>query len=431
MTQVSIHTGTLDIGTDRALALAGYGRRDVATGSAGAGLEANWVHCRAPGAGGDVLFLALDTLFSSEVFETALAAALAAGGLGDTRICAMASHTHYAPSLDPAKPDVGPADPAYVTEIAGRIAGDILARRESDPARIPARWAFAREEVAGSVYRRARRLRLSVRGWPWLGISMQIAPNPGRTIDRDLRLWRAEDAAGQVLFAIASWPCHATSRAAWGQASPDFIAALRDGIRACHPDCPVLFLPGASGDIRSHFTHVRHWRNRLYPYPFQTRFAPPAERDSAVFDAHLRSAAERCAAQAEARAEIEWPIADVAHADLGIAHAEILEGAAPAREMGLQKAVLGGLSIYGIGAEVSSEWPAVLGLDADPARTILSGCIGPVSAYLPTDRQIPEGGYEVDAFRRAFRLEGRYSAGKKLAPVLSRAMARLDETAES
>lgn len=421
MTGLACHAGTVGIGSSLALPLGGYGRRTAEAVSAGCGLEANWVlfyACDPP-----VLVLALDALFSSEAFERALGACLEAGGLGRVAIFAIASHTHYAPMLDPGKPRAGPADDAHIAWVADTIASDILAQIETLSAGHVAAWAFSQVPVAGSVFRRARRLRLSVRSWPPVRISMQIAPKPDRAIDRVLRLWQAEDSAGRTRFAVATWPCHATSRQHQDVASPDFVAAIRAGIRALYPECPVLFLPGASADIRTHFTRVRGLR-RFYPYPFQACFAAPDAREEAALDARLAAAAQDCASHTAAHR----PIDGLCYARTGIAHSELLQDAGP-REMRAQCLRIGGVSFYGFGAELSSEWPAVLGLEADAQTTVLSGCVGPVCAYLPTDSQVPEGGYEVTEFRRAFRLQGRYDPAVKIAPALVQAIARLDRAA--
>ncbi len=67
---------------------------------------------------------------------------------------------------------------------------------------------------------------------------------------------------------------------------------------------------------------------------------------------------------------------------------------------------LGPIRIKAVSAEIASDYASFAG-GADPL-TFLTGCAGQVFGYIPTDQQIPEGGYEVDDFVPAFSITGTF-----------------------
>lgn len=413
-----LHCGTVPIGSSKPLPLAGYGSRMQSARSDTAGLEANWVMFGSE----DRLHLlvAVDALFSSDLFECEVRKQLETQGIEVACIMVVASHTHYAPNIDPLKPRLGHADPGYVAEIAGRLARSIESSLTSSPGLVPEIWSWGETRNPGSVYRRATRLQLSARSWPPVRIATQIAPNPKVRIDQNLRLWIARTAEGLPLFAVVTWPCHATSRADATTASPDFIAPLREALRSRTLDeLPIMFLPGASGDIRPGFWRQKSLKKWLYPYPFQRTFCPPSAKEEVEFDSSIKVTVERILAapmteqgfSLSSLSQTQFPLAD-------------LMDEADDRQIPVYRAVLGGLEIIGFGAEMSAGWVAKLALANDPQRQILSGCVGPVFGYLPTEEQVPEGGYEVEGFRRGFGISGRFRPGKNMKQVLAEALSR-------
>ena len=61
--------------------------------------------------------------------------------------------------------------------------------------------------------------------------------------------------------------------------------------------------------------------------------------------------------------------------------------------------VIGGLEIIGLNFEPSHDWVELLGMSHDDNCLAVTGYVGHVLGYLPTPKQILEGGYEVDGFK--------------------------------
>lgn len=415
-----IHAGFVGIGNERPLQLFGYGERKKMANAARMDLEANWILVSGDAAPA-WLMIALDTLYSSIVLEDALRAGFAANGARMPALFVVASHTHYAPALDDTKPGLGAADPGYINDIAHRIVDDVLQTVSNGADLHPESWTHASAESPGAVFRRRKRLTLSARRRPHVQVAVQIAPNPDVQIDREMRLWIARDREKQPLFALVTWPCHATSRSNDGRVSPDFVGIMRQAIReVVAPDLPVLYFPGASGDIRPAFAGFGRGRRLLYPYPLQRSFVRPDPTTLGSFDGMLAKTAQLCASQMGTR----LAFGSCGFSSIEVPHADFMADAGDAH-MRVTRATLGGIEIDGFGAEVSALWPALLGLDGDRDQRLVTGCVGPCFGYLPTDDQIPEGGYEVNRFRQSFQAAGEYRAEIPIRPALMRTLNRL------
>lgn len=415
----SYYTGSVNIGSSRALPLFGYGERRSEAASDQAALEANWLYIA--DATRSVLMLSLDTLYSSNAFEEALRASLAKAGATVPAIFAVASHTHYAPALDPMKPALGAADEDHTAEIAERIAAALLQAVKHGPTFVPSRWSYSARPVPKAIFRRAKRLTVSVREPPFIRFSTQIAPNPKVQVDTDLRLWMAHGADDTPLFSLVSWPCHTTSRDRTDVASADFVGPLRNAIRSSTKGpIPVFFFPGTSGDVRPDFSGYRIGRRLFYPYPLQRSFQQPSVQRVSAFDTILTTAARSCVDSPDET--FSFGFNDYACTEL--AHTDFLKDAGSAQTR-VRRLLLGGIEVLGFGAEISALWPKLLDLDGVQSHRIVSGCVGDCFGYLPTDSQVSEGGYEVVGFRRSFGLKGRYNSKVPIRPALIAALDRV------
>ena len=88
------------------------------------------------------------------------------------------------------------------------------------------------------------------------------------------------------------------------------------------------------------------------------------------------------------------------------------------------------LELVALSAEVTVEWQSILenALPVGEGRVRLyAGYLGALYGYLPTPRQIGEGGYEVTGFQRLFGLSGNFDAGKIVPAVIGCAKRAIDE----
>ena len=120
-----ISSGRIAVDPSAPLPLAGYAARHALASPSTDVLEANWMAWQEPNAGLS-LILTLDTLFSSSSFEAALRDHLAGQGVALENLAVIASHTHFAPSIDPEKPNLGVCDPEYIDHVAKQVTRSVL-----------------------------------------------------------------------------------------------------------------------------------------------------------------------------------------------------------------------------------------------------------------------------------------------------------------
>lgn len=408
----AIYTGHVSIDPPGPVPLFGYASRKGVANPDLPALEANWVAY--PLTGGIGLLISLDTLFSSKEVEAGIVAACAAQGVTVLSLQVFASHTHFAPALDPQKPRLGVIDAEYLAITCTRLAQNVAEKHSVRPTKIGA-LRHGAAQAPGSVFRRAWGLKLTARP-PFLRPGTQILPDPSVDIPRSCRVWIFEDENNTSAFALVSWPCHPVARADPRQISADYIGAVRQAVReTLEAPLPVLFVPGASADIRPWFRPPLLSRKRLYPFPLQRCFGSATKIEEADFDAEIATAVNAALKQAPLLG-FEGRICVGHHA----VPLSVLTDSAGDDEMGVAAINLFGVVIMGLGAEVSMRWLSVLGWDEAARDRILTGYTGPVFGYLPTDAQIPEGGYEVDGFRTPFGFTGRYSKTKSIDGVVAR-----------
>jgi hypothetical protein len=66
-------------------------------------------------------------------------------------------------------------------------------------------------------------------------------------------------------------------------------------------------------------------------------------------------------------------------------------------------------TILGVNAEPVVEYQALVQQRFPGALLLAAGCIDEPRGYLPTDRMLGEGGYEVEGFRKPFGFSARFS----------------------
>jgi len=112
--EASITAGSIDITPREPLPLAGFTDRTGPTRGVSDPLELNALLLRTPHA--SVAILCADLLFVTEDLKHRIAAAVHDHlVLLDASFLFAASRTHFAPAVDPSKPLLGRAEPAYVS----------------------------------------------------------------------------------------------------------------------------------------------------------------------------------------------------------------------------------------------------------------------------------------------------------------------------
>lgn len=358
--------------------------------------------------GRHVALVAIDALFGSAELRNGILSALGAAASYVADIVLVASHSHSTPTLDPVKTGLGACDPehlAFVAEtIANAMASALASAGAPDASGTPMRLLRGRSTCELNVVRRRRTLRLSGRP-PFASIVTGLLPNRGAATPHGIDLWMARDDAGEVQWVVWNWPCHATSFFHDTQISADFPGAVRAALRraAGNPQLPVLYLPGFCGDIRADSERSPvAWRRRLAT-PFARPFADVTAASYDSFCKRVSTAAVAALGSARPAGTLR-PDARMARAAVPFVN---IMSTPKAGAVGLARLDCGDLCMLFMGAETCSPYYALLA-DLLPSQALLTGYADVVPLYLPVDRQVAEGGYEVDGFRGSFGLPGRF-----------------------
>jgi hypothetical protein len=298
-----------------------------------------------------------------------------------------ASHTHFAPMLDAAKPDLG----IFSRSAAQSFMSGIEKARRGFVS--PDTCTTFSGDVNIPVYRRFDfpENRLNRLLTKYLG----FYPNERHPVDRSVKIFIfSRDNVPE--FAIAYHECHPVTRADAQEVSADYVQALREAIRERFRVTVCLFFLGCAGDIRPNLAKRRsNWlpKNRL-----NWRFKyPPTSQDEAYIDDQYRNAV-RGATQVDSfpitAGEFQLVTKKVKVEGVGLIDVPQLR--------------MGEILLFSfLPFEVSHRYH----LDAleapDLPRSLIVSCAGDTKVYLPHPSQIPFGGYEVDSSRACMGLSER------------------------
>jgi hypothetical protein len=360
---------------------------------------------------GTIAILTADLLFVTADLKQRIAARLRPElELDDASFLFAASHTHFAPSADPSKPLLGPADPAYEdlviergAELLSRLAGT---RSDQGMARIEYRKGLA----AHAINRRRMGWRLSPRA-PHLPRRAALrAPNANGPCDETVHVVTLIGSSGRPAAVLWSYACHPVSFAEPRQVSADFPGVVRRALRtAFGNNLPVLFLQGCAGDIRPRELGRPHsLRRRLAELVVGKLFTPFTPAEYVAWSGSL-GARVVDVARGSGRAFPLPPGFGTAHASLPLS--DLIDGAAPgSRSLTLQRFELAsGLAIAAMSAEPVVEYGLALRAAEPDGRVVIPvGYTDSVFGYLPTARMLSQHGYEDEGFMEAFGLKGRF-----------------------
>ncbi|MBS0522071.1 MAG: hypothetical protein JSS04_00440 [Proteobacteria bacterium] len=364
------------------------------------------------------MIISIDALFVGSPLSTAIEEFLESRfSISPADVAVIASHTHFAPSLDPAKPLLGRCNPSYLQEVIERTLGLIehVMEAPADPVMV------SRGEIScdAGVNRR--------RPWPWPRLAGRtvivnqpvIHPNPDGPSAPEISVWMLTRPDGGHLAVIWRYTCHPVAFPSIFQVSSEYVGRVRLKLREeFGANLPILFLQGFAGDqfprIRRHVS-AKYWLRTPLVGPLQgasrlDEWSSWANRlAKAVCDAALNRPSARRLTGPLSSAAHQVPLSTLAH------------GAPADRTVEFRRLKIGeALDLVMVSAE------ALVGLeDLVPFEGCVPvGYLSDVFGYWPTERQRLEGGYEVTGFLAPFGLSGPLKPG--LDQVFAGAMRHLN-----
>lgn len=391
-------SASVDITPQTPVRLAGFGnQRPQPFDRINDPLEVNAIALEAGGKA--VTFLSFDTLSVGSRVDR-----LARRLFGENCIT-LASHTHFAPSLDAELPSLGGVDDAYV----GHVEKQLEHLRDRLDQQEPRAAALSLGQVAApfAVNRRRRAFGLDGK------VKMRTLPNPHGPKDDTATVLLLNDAgSGAPVAVLWSYACHPVSFHDANAVSSDFCGVVRGALRARFGDgTPCVFAQGFCGDVRppSYGIGAKTPRNiaryavkRLLQGPCFGDFTRPQ------WEAWAGTLAKTVASIQMDRLDGAETL-DVVRAELPLAELH----RSPAPDFGMRRGLecarvrLGGeLEVWALSGEPVG---GIAGLLPKPGGTrIAAGYAGHMFGYLPTSAMLAEGGYEAEDFRPAFALPGAY-----------------------
>jgi hypothetical protein len=401
----NVTTGFVDITPTRPIPLAGWKDRTGTFSGVADRLETAGILLRV----GDrsVCVLSADLLYIGEaLFDDAYDRVRTLGG-EDTGLLFAATHTHFAPSTDPAKPLLGATDPAYLRWVIEQVRGLIELLFQAPP--VASKLIYATGHADHCVNRRKRVWRLK-------GIlphrEVRLRPNPRGFRDDTVRLIRVESMQGTRIAILWSYACHPVAFPHRGQVSADYPGIVRQRFRQnSSSELPVLFLQGFSGDLRPPSYPGSGFMEDENPgvLPRKRRFGVFNVEQYRKWASSLADevvSVDGLANRRSLQPALEWKESRI---DLD----KILEGkettGPPLHAVRLS--IGKELEMIGLSAEVTSPYLEVVRRRFVGAETVPIGCVGPVFGYLPSDQMLKEGGFESEGFLNAAGHGGRFASG--------------------
>ncbi|UYN97245.1 MAG: hypothetical protein KIT25_10055 [Enhydrobacter sp.] len=386
--------------------MAGFSGRPEPFVKVSSTLEANAVAFRDDNGRCSVL-VTLDTLYVGEALHTDLICHFVSKhGQNAADLLVLGSHTHFAPSLDATKPVLGPVDPAYLSMVKERCR--LLVDRVVTESGRP---VFTERRTGSSLAAINRRRR-----WPvphfyrrrLVHPQTVMAPNPSGPFDPTITAIAIIGVSGDPIALLWHYACHPTAFPHPLHVSAEFPGVVRSRLRERYGDAlPVLFLQGFAGDIRSRVPETRPLSRRA----FDCLFSGPSF-DSFTSDGWQRwseSLASDVLGAFKGDRRMSRNARDEPTA-IGSAHGSapldrLLTGDQGGKAVLLQRVRLSAdIDIVAVAAEPLTGLRTLVPFE----DSLAVGYLGDVFGYWPTDRDIPEGGYEVNHFIEPFGLRGRF-----------------------
>ena len=414
--EASITAGSIDITPQGPVPLAGFTDRTGPSRGVADPLELNALLLRTPHT--SVAIVSADLLFVTEDLKRRVAAAVRDHlTLGDASFLFAASHTHFAPAVDPSKPLLGRAQPAYVNWVAER--GAALLRRLAAAQPMPGGLVEYRSgPAAHAINRRRMGWRLSPRHLPRRAALR--APDPTGPRDETVHVLTFTDAGGRPVALLWSYACHPVTFAQPWQVSADYPGVVRRALRAAFgADLPVLFLQGCAGDIRPReLGRPRKLGRRLAELVVGKLFTPFTAPEYVAWSGSLATRVMEVA-RGHAASYRLTPAA----AETRLRLSALLAGASPDQDVTFQRVrVAPELAIAALSAEPVAEYGPIL-RSQGPGTVIPVGYTDTVFGYLPSGRMLGQHGYEDEGFMEAFGVAGRFRPD--IEPVVRQAWGEL------
>lgn len=384
----------VDITPKKPLPLMGYKNSISKSGNIENNLEANIVLFENKNQ--MVILVSVDTLYIGENLEKKLRERFAKK---NSNIFLISTHTHSAPSLENKFPKIGMHSDEYIDFVANKISAGINECIVLEKSNFE--FFFSATKCEESIYRRKKTLYFQNK-FPFYKYGLVSFPNQKVKIPNNIQFVMIKDLEGKPLSIIWCWPCHPVAFYK-NSVSPDFPGEIRNLFRKKFHNIPILYFPGFAGDIRPNFQEKNILKNFI-KFPLSVRSFRKSRYDDYVrLNEKLFSSIEKSyknLKKIKKKSPFEvrnskFPLNEIFSKDSD-------------ESINLDYLNLFGLKFLFLNGEVCSPYYKILGIDQN-SPFFASGYSSNIFGYLPSKKQIVNGGYEVDGFKSWAELEGKFT----------------------
>jgi hypothetical protein len=358
--------------------------------------------------GTKLVFGSIDTLFVDAQFYSALAKALGK----NYRLNIIASHTHNAPSLTRTLPKLGKVSDGWFNNVITRIEaaikhGDSVELIEIGYGSVKTDLVINRRRDAWLFdYKSLKRGRLRFRK------TVALAPNSTGKVDDKIKAVLFRCAAGKVRTIVWSLSAHAAFGSKYSAISADFPGIVRQCLKEKYGDELIsIFLPGFAGSsIPKCFQKYNYKQsvkqflisllpfNKSIPSADSNAYLLWSKRAAGFIEGIVETASWKGLGQMPSQHVRGDPITVFKDRDLGDV-ALLINAVSFGNE----------LKIITMNGELLSEWADSMNDLSKLGDFHLISGYGPGDClYIPPDREVARGGYEVERFQDFFGLSGRF-----------------------
>ncbi len=358
-----------------------------------------------------IFIFSIDTLFITSDIKDCIIKNLKNRfeNVSEDNVVIISSHTHFAPSLEVNRTNLGKLDFAYLTFLKERITFLINSINLNQSKNINISIGEGKtESLTNSRRRRIRRIRNFFRS------EIAMEPNEKGFKHEQIKIIKFldRDNKDDLLSVIWSFPCHPTNFFDNKLISSEFPGEIRNSIRqkSDNENLTILYLPGFAGDVRASpprekclSRKVRSLLDISYPVSFY-RFQNEKQYISWVKKIELNFF------YIWNKSELIDLSRNVLYSKLIKKETSLLGIKVPETDhIYIRKIeILKTFEIYLISAEVVSKYSLLFENIKSSKIIFYSGYNDLTFGYLPTDEQVKEGGYESKDYFKNFLVEGNF-----------------------
>lgn len=360
----------------------------------------------------NIFLISIDTLFITITIKQFIYKEINEifSNIPESDIIVMSTHTHFTPSIEDDRFDIGRKDHEYFELMKNKI-NELLHLLNQTPF-IEVEIITQRGKTSNLTLNRRRKAR-TISNYFKPFITME--PNPRGYKNEKIEILNIYDIQKEKRIGLIwSFPCHATNFYNKKIVSSEFPGRVRDFLRKKEDfdDLSVLYLPGFAGNVRAYppkRNSVEKFLRKIlqlsYPVKFY-RFQNIEEYEKWVgslihsFEAIMKDSQMETIGDIDLTTDInKKPL----EATLGIKANSIKD--IVFRKVNFSR----NHAIVTISAEVVAEYEEMLKKIFREDFCIFTGYVDETFGYLPTSKQLIEGGYESKGYFKSFLIEGNFN----------------------